>query len=72
MEIKLANEERENLFPCLGIDGKKHVFVSWEHRTLCGMKIKSRQPYIADAYSCYECDCTVDGRYWGEQIGQKK
>ena len=56
MEMRdLTEIEASNLIYCVGVDGLNHRCVSWEDKTLCGMRIKQKNQDTFDRYSCFHC-----------------
>ena len=56
----MSKEEKEtNTLPCIGVDNKKHICISWENVCLCGVKVLHKNPSIELSskyyFSCYEC-----------------
>ncbi len=47
----------------IGNDGKNHLMLPWEDRAICGESVTKRED--KQEFTCYECSCTAEGRYWG-------
>lgn len=52
-------------FWALGKDSNRHLKLVEEKNAICGMPILKNHDADNCKYTCYECSCTADGRYWG-------
>ena len=56
---ELDEAQEANLIDCIGKDNLRHVCVSWEDETICGVEVKHKNPnlnmLVKYTYSCWSC-----------------
>ena len=54
----MNNENVIDPIECIGVDGKIHLTIPWENKTICGIPIKHKSVSDSEIINLYHCaDC---------------